>query len=282
MPANRFNRIGEKWFGLWRRNAGLRMFVEFTGAAIVLTGAFAFGFDLLNRQEDRAVRNAQLLAQIADISANDPENARGGITPIIEFLAQQGVSMSDITITNSNLIEAHLGGANLSRANLRGTDLSWAILTEADLYRTDLRGAILRETSFIGAYLTHAEFQGADLRGARLDRATLIGADLSRAYLRSAELQGADLRGANLFGAYLENANLDEADLKGTNFTKANLTKTLLNGAELNGAILDSIRGVDTLSVAFQCDDNLVIDLPSNITPPRIVKCGAVEDPTEE
>jgi len=75
-----------------------------------------------------------------------------------------------------------LSEINLSEARLAGADLSGAIMTEADLNRAYLHQA----------NLTRANLNGVDLRGA-----ILTEADLSRAYLHQAKLNGANLRGVS-------------------------------------------------------------------------------------
>jgi hypothetical protein len=81
-------------------------------------------------------------------------------------------------LSNEDLIEAHLGGA----------DLSWADLSRANLSRADLGGADLRSANLSEANLDNAFLVAAHLSGANLSRADLSGANLSRA----------DLSGANL------------------------------------------------------------------------------------
>ena len=91
--------------------------------------------------------------------------------------------------------------ANLHEADLRGADLREANLHEADLYEADLYRANLRE----------ANLHEADLRGANLYEANLYRADFYKANLYGANLRGADLYGVNLHGANLRGADLNRA-----------------------------------------------------------------------
>ena len=86
------------------------------------------------------------------------------------------------------ILDYDLSDADLSDANLRGADLSDANLSDANLRGADLRGADLSD----------ANLRGADLRGADLSDASLSDASLRGADLRGADLRGADLRGADL------------------------------------------------------------------------------------
>ena len=70
-------------------------------------------------------------------------------------------------------------------------------LSNADLSDADLRGANLGLADLSGAYLGEAHLSRADLSGAYLGETHLGNADLSDAHLRGANLRGANLRGAN-------------------------------------------------------------------------------------
>ena len=76
------------------------------------------------------------------------------------------------------ILDYDLSNADLSNANLRGADLSNADLSNANLRDADL---------------SNANLSNANLRGADLSNANLRDADLSNANLRDADLRGADL-----------------------------------------------------------------------------------------
>ncbi len=85
--------------------------------------------------------------------------------------------LSDINLSNANLIMANLSGANLSGANLTGANLAGANLTNADLtyanlYNADLTGANLSGANLSDANLTGAKLTYANLTGARYNNDT--------------------------------------------------------------------------------------------------------------
>lgn len=101
--------------------------------------------------------------------------------------------LSKAYLTETNLVGADLGGANLSRAKLISSNLRKANLIDADLNgaqlaETDLHRVDLIDANLAGANLISADLSGADLINANLDGAQLIGADLSRADLSEANL----------------------------------------------------------------------------------------------
>ncbi len=160
-----------------REHEDLKKLLEATTLAI---------FDELSVSEDFRSK----LSDLIEVDWSAIERDRKG--EVIDFLSNLGwINSSNdeeplLSLRESNLSQADLGGANLWGSNLRGANL-----LVANLGGANLRGANLR---------------GADLGGAYLRGANLRGADLGGAYLVEANLRGANLTGANLGGTYLERA----------------------------------------------------------------------------
>ena len=150
--------IPESWLPIMR-------IIEFIGVLVAIA-VVLFDF-IVDRPIDRATRNAQLLAQVAELATIEHANASGGIKAILEFLADEKVSMRGIALERTklrgvDLERARLPFANLSRANLMGANLSRAELTDAnltgaDLFRADLSGAHLAYANLTGANLANAK-----------------------------------------------------------------------------------------------------------------------------
>ncbi len=133
-----------------------------------------------------------------------------------------------LNLTDADLQDVDLRGANLKRADLtgadlRGADLVGAQLGEADLTRADLRGARLVK---------------ADCYQSRFFKATLREADCSGAYLRRSDLTQVDLSGADLARADLIEACLSNGSLKGANLVGADLSRACLTGVDVREAIV--------------------------------------------
>lgn len=90
---------------------------------------------------------------------------------------------------------------DLNRVVMRGEDL-----TDGNLVNFLMRGADLR-----GATIHRADLSGADLTGARLNGASLRDAILVKTNLTDADLTDADLTGADLTGAILDGAVMPDA-----------------------------------------------------------------------
>lgn len=131
-------------------------------------------------------------------------------TSVIRFLLEaEIINKTKLSLNGADLSEADLYETNLSGADLSGADLSEADLICTQLIGTNFRGAKLREAELASAQLIGTNLGSADLRGAHLMYANLCGAHLS-----IANLSGANLSEANLCGAYLSSANLTEANLE--------------------------------------------------------------------
>src|SRR5680860_203999 len=88
-----------------------------------------------------------------------------------------------------------------------------ADLSDADLCNANLRGADLRNANLSNADLSGANLSGADLPDANLSNADLSGANLSVADLRNADLSDAELNSAKFYGRggtkVIKKANLE-------------------------------------------------------------------------
>ena len=197
-----------RWLARILPDTALYQFLRMLEVPAIIVALVAFWIDYADRPIDRATRNAQLLAQVAQLATIEHANASGGIKAILEFLTDEDVSMRGISLEQIKLREVDLEGAQLTGANLRRARLSGAQLTGANLMEARLSGANL-------------EF--ADLTGAKLTRAHLMGANLTGAYLTGANLAFASFLSANLRGAQLTGANLTDVNLRGANVTQEQL-----------------------------------------------------------
>jgi hypothetical protein len=77
-------------------------------------------------------------------------------------IGQHGL-LGGIDLQHADLANANISDADLSNTSLRGANLFEAILSSTDLSNVDLRGACLSN-----AYLSSANLSGADLRGANV------------------------------------------------------------------------------------------------------------------
>ena len=176
----------------------------------------------------------------------------------------RGADLREADLSEANLRDARLRGADLRGARLLRTDLNGARLQNADLrnvqfrercgflwlsscfFPPKLRDTDLSMSNFKGVYLSKTP-----LSGANLSRAEFLGADLSEAKLHGVDLTGALLDGADLSGAILSAANLSRASLRGANlsgtkFHGADLSKTDLRGADLKGSQLAGAQLIET------------------------------------
>ena len=150
-----------------------------------------------------------------------------GRDPIIDL---GGANLSDADLSEANLRGANLDGANLSDANLR-----WAHLSNASLFQADLSDADLSWAFLIDANLNEATLRDANLNNTDLYSAFLPGVDLSAANLNNADLRDALLDGATLRDANLSDANLRDATLR---------PLVDLSAANLNNANLSGVKGI--------------------------------------
>jgi len=252
-----------------RRKLGVNRAVKFICVLLMLSASPCRAADLAADQV-RAMLDTAGPDHPADLSGRS-----------LEDLDLSNLDFKRANLSRANLFGAKLVGADFSGANLSGAklDLAWimrANFTNADLSNASLlalvvssgleispsEAPVFRDANLAGARiiarlsrldLNGANFAnaklGADLRnqsmglmrtdlsGSNLARADFSKADLGRALLRFAELTSANLAGANLSGADLSGADLTGADLTGADATDA----------DLGGAILNNVRGLETV-----------------------------------
>jgi TIR domain/Pentapeptide repeats (8 copies) len=143
-------------------------------------------------------------------------------------------------LSDAELGEEYLSGANLSRANLSRANLGGTRLLNVNLSGAGLSGAALNEADLSGANLS-----GADLREVDLNEANLLGANLWMADLRGAKLNSADLSVADLSGANLGGAGFTHAVARRTHFADADLSAA--KGLETIEHRGPSTIGIDTI-----------------------------------
>lgn len=155
-----------------------------------------------------------------------------------------GANLSRVLMNRINLLRA-----NLNQANLFGASLSGANLSSTQLVGANLRNAVLVSASLTGADLGEAVLNRANLYAARLGRVSALATHLQFANLSKSDWQGADLSGADLSGANLRNADLSAARLVGANFRNAQLENVNLHNADLS---LADLRGANLAGADLQ------------------------------
>lgn len=175
-------------------------FTEQSVQSAAVIGAVALYFT--EAQSRKAERHSRLW-QAIDGAANAGVATSYARKQALEELANDGVYLRRLNLSNVDLVGANLSGANLSNANLSGANLSGADLSNASLCQANLSDTKLNLTN--------------------LSSADLFGADVSRASIKGSNLSGTNLNYANLQGAIL-NIEADLVDIVGmTDIQNANL-----------------------------------------------------------
>ncbi|MEM7656707.1 MAG: pentapeptide repeat-containing protein, partial [Bacteroidota bacterium] len=159
------------------------------------------------RQREAEEREGQIQRyqeEIDDFRGWREKEASYRIVGNIRRLNQLGISeinLEDCFLVGANLKSANLAGAKMRKANLEGANLQ-----RVNLENANLNGAVLHDTNLQGANLKGANLKGANfVEGQSLIRSiSLMKSQLDKADLRGVTLDQTRLEGVNLAGAMFE------------------------------------------------------------------------------
>ncbi len=165
----------------------------------------------------------------------------------------EGAELEGVSMTNANLIVAHLDRADLSKACLIQSYLNGAQLEGARLFNVDM--------------------EEVNLYRSRLQSAVASGAMLERAFLLEAQMEGTTLAMARMNLAVLSYTRLEQADLVSTQVEEAKFSGSKLMGADLFGSqIIDSdFRNTRLDHATFGRYSPTQMRVPEHIFPPTRV-----------
>ena len=223
---------------LFSRMAGVVTFLS----VVVGMGAVVHEFGI-ERPKDRALREAQLRASIANLVVGANVEVVGGpIQKIMNLLQDENLDMTGISVP----------GVAFRMAAFENVDWSGADMTLSKFVCSDrvydLLGptspddgpvepcARLRNTNFASATLDYAVFDSADLRDS----------DFRRAYLRVAEIRGSVATGAKFSRSVLSGIQISDSDFTGVEFGTARDFECYENDghdcAKLDGVVFRGAR----------------------------------------
>lgn len=157
--------------------------------------------------------------------------------------------LSDANLENLNLDGANLKDANLTRANLKNAILSNADLTDTNLFYADLTDADLSYANLTDANLFYADFLRSNLTGANLTRANLFYTDFISSNLNSANLKEAIINNTDFTNSDLSYADFSDTSTSEGNFSGTTQTGTIFPKITTNQTILD--LGSSLISMSF-------------------------------
>ena len=114
-------------------------------------------------------------------------------------------------LTNCQLRECLLIGANFRDSQLKGSDLSFSVIHEADFSNSQLQGANFQQAQGASGLLDRQIWEMPGYLPVRFINADLEGANFELADLRGASFIGANVKNAQFAGANLEKAIFSRA-----------------------------------------------------------------------
>ncbi|NJN75166.1 MAG: pentapeptide repeat-containing protein [Synechococcaceae cyanobacterium RL_1_2] len=137
-------------------------------------------------------------------------------------------NLSGSNFTGANLFRAKLNVARLSSANFQKATLNQATLNVANLIQCNLQEAEVKDAEILYAEFIRAQLSDSDLRGSIFN-----GSDLRESIFRRAKMQGCQLNEVKLQKAIFNDAVLNQVEIKGSDVSKADFTGAVLNEGNL-------------------------------------------------
>ena len=97
----------------------------------------------------------------------------------LRFINVSNTNLSDIELPGADLVGGDLSSVFLERSNLKGANLYRAILKGANLREVELSGACMAQTDLGNVYAFGADFSGADLSKSNMEKMNLFNANLT-------------------------------------------------------------------------------------------------------
>ena len=186
----------------------------------ILLGVFVIAHEFwVQHPKDRALRNAELHAQLATLATSeDIEDTEVAIQKIMALMHLEGNDMAGISVPNATFRMGRFANAHWQDSFMK--DVSFTCTPRAELLIDEFNGdslqrepcAMLTHADFSGAVLDSASFKYADLHSAMFPGADLDRAVIYRSSLAKADLSHTDLSGIQIISADLGNATFSPGE----------------------------------------------------------------------
>ncbi|MDA7819472.1 pentapeptide repeat-containing protein [Flavobacteriaceae bacterium] len=146
----------------------------------------------------------------------------------LEDLVDLGVKLEEIDLSNSNLIEIEINGAEMNKSNFRNSTLKNSTLNLCKFQKCDFSNSNGSGTESMNSNFSFSNFKDSNFNNSNFKDSNFMFCSFNEA-----SFIGADFTGANLKGVKFENAILNGAIFKNANVDIEELLK-----AEIKKAIL--------------------------------------------
>ena len=174
----------------------------------------------IQRPKDRDLRNAQLHATVATLTASDNiEVTEVAVQKILTLMHKDGVDMTGISIPNVTFYMAAFEDIDWSDAYMNDvefacTDRMYSLINNYDDENTARRLVPC-------AILKGATFSGTLMRRTRFNYADLSSSDLTEAVLDKARINDSVLSNSNFSRSDMSGVQIERSDFSGSNFGRS-------------------------------------------------------------
>lgn len=202
---------------------------------IVLFGVLTAIFEVLterkneiNREEnEKRLEIKRMKEEIEDFKNWGSEEALNRIVGSIRRLNRLGITELDI-------FEGRLSGADFTNANLEGSKLSQCEMKNCLFDKVKMRNTNIEMSDFEGSRFVMADIQGSQIYGANFEKTLFRTALLCNSRLSNANFSEADLGGSHLSMSECRGTDFRKSDLRGVDFTGCDLRGAKFRGTRIS------------------------------------------------
>lgn len=146
----------------------------------------------------------------------------------LEDLVDMGVKLEELDLSNSNLLEIEINGAEMNKSNFQNASLSHATLNFTKFQKSDFSNVNGAGIEAIKSNFSFSNFENSNFNNADFRDSNLMFCSLKKASFIGVDFMGANLKGIKFDDAILNGANFKNASVDIDELLKADITKAIL------------------------------------------------------
>jgi hypothetical protein len=165
-------------------------------------------------------------------SASGIKNSKARLIAL-EDLVDLGVKLEELDLSNSNLLEIEMNGAEMNKSNFKNAILKHAILNLTTFQKSNFSNVDGSGTEAMSSNFSFSIFENANFNNSNFKDSNFMFSSFHNASFIGADFTGANLKGVKFENAILNGANFKNASVDIEELSKAEITKAIMPNGKL-------------------------------------------------